>query len=330
MINERLPGIKETAWIFAGVDVHKDPAPVLPTVHYNMGGIPTNYYGEVLSKKTTDPKNDPYEITPGLFAAGEAACVSVHGANRLGANSLLDIVVFGRACANRVAEISKPGDAQPDLPADAGAKTIENLDKLRFASGSKPVADMRLGLQKAMQAHAAVFRVDDSLKEGVAKIDAIVEDMKDIKTVDRGMVWNQDLVEALELQVFNLFHLFLLFSFMFYSFIFILIVLIVCLLSPYCILFPSDFSAPRTWSTKPPKLCTPPSSGRSPVELTPVTITPNVMMRTGCTTPSPGLTKVARFVIVVVVVVVVFVSYLCLFACFCSCFVFCFLFCSCI
>jgi succinate dehydrogenase (ubiquinone) flavoprotein subunit len=201
LINERLPGIKETAWIFAGVDVHKDPAPVLPTVHYNMGGIPTNYYGEVLSSKVSDPKNDPYEITPGLFAAGEAACVSVHGANRLGANSLLDIVVFGRACANRVAEISKPGDAQPDLPANAGEQTIENLDRLRHANGSKPVADMRLGLQKTMQDHAAVFRVDESLKEGVRKIDAIVEDFKDVKTTDRGMVWNQDLVEALELQV---------------------------------------------------------------------------------------------------------------------------------
>jgi succinate dehydrogenase/fumarate reductase flavoprotein subunit len=200
LINERLPGIKETAWIFAGVDVHKDPAPVLPTVHYNMGGIPTNYYGEVLSSKVSDPKNDPYEITPGLFAAGEAACVSVHGANRLGANSLLDIVVFGRACANRVAEISKPGDAQPDLPANAGEQTIENLDRLRHANGSKPVADMRLGLQKTMQDHAAVFRVDESLKEGVRKIDAIVEDFKDVKTTDRGMVWNQDLVEALELQ----------------------------------------------------------------------------------------------------------------------------------
>jgi succinate dehydrogenase/fumarate reductase flavoprotein subunit len=200
LINERLPGIKETAWIFAGVDVHKDPTPVLPTVHYNMGGVPTNYHGEVLSSKVSDPKNDPYEITPGLFAAGEAACVSVHGANRLGANSLLDIVVFGRACANRVADISKPGDAQPDLPADAGAKTIENLDSLRYATGSKTVADVRLGLQKSMQTHAAVFRIDESLKEGVEKIDAIVQDMKDLKTVDRGMVWNQDLVEALELQ----------------------------------------------------------------------------------------------------------------------------------
>eukprot|EP00009_Paramoeba_aestuarina_P002315 CAMPEP_0201522258 /NCGR_PEP_ID=MMETSP0161_2-20130828/16621_1 /ASSEMBLY_ACC=CAM_ASM_000251 /TAXON_ID=180227 /ORGANISM="Neoparamoeba aestuarina, Strain SoJaBio B1-5/56/2" /LENGTH=629 /DNA_ID=CAMNT_0047921045 /DNA_START=15 /DNA_END=1904 /DNA_ORIENTATION=+ len=200
LINERLPGIKETAWIFAGVDVHKEPSPVLPTVHYNMGGIPTNYHGEVLSGKVRDTKNDPNQITPGLFAAGEAACVSVHGANRLGANSLLDIVVFGRACANRVAEISKPGDAQPDLPANAGEKTIDNLDRLRHASGSKPVADVRLGLQKAMQAHAAVFRIDESLKEGVKKIDAIGEDIKDLKTVDRGMVWNQDLVEALELQ----------------------------------------------------------------------------------------------------------------------------------
>ena len=140
--------------------------------------------------------------------------MSVHGANRLGANSLLDIVVFGRACANRVADISKPGDAQPDLPANAGEKTIENLDKLRFASGSKPVADVRLGLQKTMQAHAAVFRVDDSLKEGVKKIDAIAEEMKELQTTDRGMVWNQDLVEALELQV--LFH----FNFIFIIFLF--------------------------------------------------------------------------------------------------------------
>jgi succinate dehydrogenase (ubiquinone) flavoprotein subunit len=196
LIDDRLPGIKETAWIFAGVNVHKDPVPVLPTVHYNMGGIPTNYYGEVLNPTDADPNR----IVPGLFAAGEAACVSVHGANRLGANSLLDIVVFGRACANRIASIMKPGEPLPELKSDAGAKSIENLDKLRYAKGTIPVAQLRLSMQETMQRHAAVFRVQKTLEEGLVKMDKIAESMKDIQTTDRGMVWNQDLVEALELQ----------------------------------------------------------------------------------------------------------------------------------
>eukprot|EP00211_Chloroparvula_japonica_P004726 CAMPEP_0119118832 /NCGR_PEP_ID=MMETSP1310-20130426/579_1 /TAXON_ID=464262 /ORGANISM="Genus nov. species nov., Strain RCC2339" /LENGTH=612 /DNA_ID=CAMNT_0007108229 /DNA_START=109 /DNA_END=1948 /DNA_ORIENTATION=+ len=196
LINERLPGIKETAWIFAGVDVHKDPVPVLPTVHYNMGGIPTNYHGEVI--RPTEANQ--HATVPGLYAAGEAACVSVHGANRLGANSLLDIVVFGRACANRIAEKTKPGVPHPDLAASAGEKTIQNIDALRFADGKYPVATLRENLQRTMQNHAAVFRVEKTLKEGVDKFDQLTEDMKELKTYDRGIVWNQDLVEALELQ----------------------------------------------------------------------------------------------------------------------------------
>merc|ERR1711912_50506 len=152
LLNERLPGISETARVFAGVDVTKEPAPVSPTVHYNMGGIPTNYFGEVISP--TD--DDPERIVPGLFAAGEAACASVHGANRLGANSLLDIVVFGRACALRIADIAKPGDAVPELKPDAGQKTIEDLDAIRYSEGAVKTADLRLKMQKTMQDHAAV------------------------------------------------------------------------------------------------------------------------------------------------------------------------------
>jgi len=163
VLAERLPGISETAHIFAGVDVTKEPIPVLPTVHYNMGGVPTNWRGEVLAPTAADPN----KVVPGLFAAGENACASVHGANRLGANSLLDIVVFGRACANRIAEISKAGAPQPALPADAGAATIANLDKLRFAKGHRDTASIRLDMQKNMQGHAAVYRANDTLVEGV-------------------------------------------------------------------------------------------------------------------------------------------------------------------
>jgi succinate dehydrogenase (ubiquinone) flavoprotein subunit len=154
VLAERLPGISETAAIFAGVDVTKEPIPVLPTVHYNMGGVPTNHLGEVIKPTPGNPD----AIVPGLFAAGEAACASVHGANRLGANSLLDIVVFGRACALRIAEIAKPGAAQPELPASAGAASIDNLDKLRHAKGPAPTAAVRLDMQKAMQNYAAVYR----------------------------------------------------------------------------------------------------------------------------------------------------------------------------
>ncbi|KAL0378125.1 UNVERIFIED_CONTAM: Succinate dehydrogenase [ubiquinone] flavoprotein subunit, mitochondrial, partial [Sesamum radiatum] len=161
VLKERLPGISETAAIFAGVDVTKEPIPVLPTVHYNMGGIPTNHHGEVVTIKGDDPD----AVVPGLFAAGEAACASVHGANRLGANSLLDIVVFGRACANRVAEIQRPGDKQKPLGKDAGENTIAWLDKLRNSNGSLPTSKIRLNMQRVMQTNAAVFRTQETLEE---------------------------------------------------------------------------------------------------------------------------------------------------------------------
>jgi succinate dehydrogenase (ubiquinone) flavoprotein subunit len=196
VLAERLPGISETAAIFAGVDVTKEPIPVLPTVHYNMGGIPTNHLGEVL--KPT--KDDPDAVVPGLLAAGEAACASVHGANRLGANSLLDIVVFGRACANRIAEINKPGDTKRDLLMDAGESTIDNLDRLRHASGPRPTAEIRADLQKTMQNHAAVFREQGNLEAGCTKVMEVCESFSDVGTTDRSMVWNTDLVETLELQ----------------------------------------------------------------------------------------------------------------------------------
>ncbi|KAJ4878697.1 Succinate dehydrogenase [ubiquinone] flavoprotein subunit 1 [Raphanus sativus] len=170
VLKERLPGISETAAIFAGVDVTKEPIPVLHTVHYNMGGIPTNYHGEVVTIKGDDPD----AVVPGLMAAGEAACASVHGANRLGANSLLDIVVFGRACANRVAEISKPGQKQRPLEENAGKKTIEWLNKLRHSSGSLPTSSIRLNMQRIMQNNAAVFRTQETLEEG--KVDETLEE----------------------------------------------------------------------------------------------------------------------------------------------------------
>jgi len=196
VLAERLPGISETAAIFAGVDVTKEPIPVLPTVHYNMGGIPTNHLGEVLRPTASDPD----AIVPGLLAAGEAACASVHGANRLGANSLLDIVVFGRACANRVAEVAKPGDPLKPLPKDAGAATIANLDKVRNSSGPKPTSAVRANLQKVMQTYAAVFRIQDKLETGCAEIDKVCKEMEEIGISDRSMIWNTDLVETLELQ----------------------------------------------------------------------------------------------------------------------------------
>jgi len=195
-INERLPGIKETAEIFAGVDVTKEPIPILPTVHYNMGGIPTNYHGEVVIK---DGSNED-KVVPGLLAAGEAACASVHGANRLGANSLLDIVVFGRACANRVEQLLKPGTPHKPLPKNAGEDSIANLDKVRFSSGAMPTAKIRGNMQRVMQNNAAVFRDGPVLKEGVEKIDEVYKTMTDLGISDRSMIWNSDLVEALELQ----------------------------------------------------------------------------------------------------------------------------------
>ncbi|KAJ9562025.1 hypothetical protein OSB04_007185 [Centaurea solstitialis] len=196
VLKERLPGISETAAIFAGVDVTKEPIPVLPTVHYNMGGIPTNYHGEVVTIKG----NDPDAIIPGLMAAGEAACASVHGANRLGANSLLDIVVFGRACANRVAEIHKPGEKQKPLEKDAGEKTIAWLDKIRNSNGSLPTSKIRLNMQRIMQNNAAVFRTQETLEEGCDLIDKAWESYHDVKLKDRSLIWNSDLIETIELE----------------------------------------------------------------------------------------------------------------------------------
>jgi len=196
VLNERLPGIMETARIFAGVDVTKEPAPVLPTVHYNMGGIPTNHFGEVV-----DPSNgDDNAVVPGLYAAGEAGCASVHGANRLGANSLLDIVVFGRAVANRIASKAKPGDAIKTLPKNSEKECLTNLDNLRYAEGDISTADLRMTMQQTMQQDAAVYRTQETLKHGCDKMEDVVGNFKHIKTTDRSLVWNTDLIETLELQ----------------------------------------------------------------------------------------------------------------------------------
>jgi succinate dehydrogenase / fumarate reductase flavoprotein subunit len=196
VLHEKLPGISESARIFASVDVTKEPIPVAPTVHYNMGGIPTNYHGEVVRKVG----NDPDAVVPGLFAIGEAACVSVHGANRLGSNSLLDLVVFGRAVAQRCAATIKPGQPHKDLPASACDKALGNLDRLRHANGSTPTAEVRLTMQKTMQADAAVFRTAQTLKEGCAKMDKVFASFDDVRVSDRSLVWNSDLIETLELQ----------------------------------------------------------------------------------------------------------------------------------
>ncbi|XP_070504015.1 succinate dehydrogenase [ubiquinone] flavoprotein subunit, mitochondrial [Chironomus tepperi] len=193
---QRLPGISETAMIFAGVDVTREPIPVLPTVHYNMGGVPTNYRGQVL----TIDKSGKDVVVNGLYACGEAACSSVHGANRLGANSLLDLVVFGRACAKTIAEENKPGEKIPSLPDSAGEESVANLDWVRNANGSVPTADLRLKMQKTMQNHAAVFREEKTLQEGVKKMSSIYKTIKDVKVSDRSLIWNSDLVETLELQ----------------------------------------------------------------------------------------------------------------------------------
>jgi len=201
LLDERLPGISETAKIFAGVDVTKEPIPVLPTVHYNMGGVPTNHHGEVVRQKVNaDGSIDHDSVVKGLFAAGEASCASVHGANRLGANSLLDIVVFGRACANRIAEISTPGSIKPDLPAGAGDYSIAALDRFRYCDGSMKTAEVRMAMQKCMQEHAAVYRTSEVLAEGKVKIDEIVQMTNDLKVTDRSLIWNTDLIETLELR----------------------------------------------------------------------------------------------------------------------------------
>ncbi len=195
LLHERLPGISETAKVFAGVEVTKEPIPVLPTVHYNMGGVPTNYRAEVL-RPTRD---NPDAIVPGLMAVGEAACVSVHGANRLGTNSLLDLVVFGRAAAHQAAEIVKPGTSQAPLPPRAGEASLDRFDRTRHAKGGTPVAELRQDMQRAMQQHAAVFRTSASLTDGVEKMKKLWGGLSDMSVVDRSLIWNSDLVEALEL-----------------------------------------------------------------------------------------------------------------------------------
>ena len=195
-IHEKLPGIAESARIFANVDVTRQPIPVLPTVHYNMGGIPTNYHGEVVQLRDGNPD----AVVPGLYAIGEAACVSVHGANRLGSNSLLDLVVFGRAVANRCAETIKPSQSHARLAAGACDRSLANLDKLRNANGGTPTAVIRDKMQRTMQLDAAVFRTGQTLAEGVGKIRDIHASFADVKVSDRSLVWNSDLVETFELQ----------------------------------------------------------------------------------------------------------------------------------
>ena len=195
-IHEKLPGIAESARIFANVDVEKQPIPVIPTVHYNMGGVPTNYHGEVVQLKDGNPDH----VVPGLYAIGEAACVSVHGANRLGSNSLLDLVVFGRAVANRCGETIKPGASHKELAKDACDRSLANLDRLRHANGDTPTAVIRDRMQRTMQADAAVFRTGETLAEGVEKIREIRASFNDVKVSDRSLVWNSDLVETFELQ----------------------------------------------------------------------------------------------------------------------------------
>lgn len=196
VLHERLPGISETASIFAGVDVTKQPIPVLPTVHYNMGGIPTKYTGEVL---TVDEKGND-KVVPGLFACGEAACVSVHGANRLGANSLLDLIVFGRAVSHTIRDNFSPGMPHLDIPADSGAETINMLDKVRTSDGPKSTNDIRAAMQKVMQTDVSVFRTEESLQEGVKKINEVDQTFDQVGIKDRSMIWNSDLVETLELR----------------------------------------------------------------------------------------------------------------------------------
>ncbi len=196
VIHERLPGIAETARIFAGVDVTQQPIPVLPTVHYNMGGIPTNYHGEALRKIGDNPD----AVVPGLFAIGEAACVSVHGGNRLGSNSLLDLVVFGRSVAARAAETITPGAAHKDLPDSICDAALSNLDKLRHADGDTPTAELRLRMQKVMQKDAAVFRTGETLQEGCRNISEAFGAFASVKVADRSLIWNTDLIETLELQ----------------------------------------------------------------------------------------------------------------------------------
>ena len=194
VLAERLPGITESARVFAGVDLTREPIPVLPTVHYNMGGVATNYHGEVLTLKDGNPDH----IVPGLLAIGEAACVSVHGANRLGSNSLIDLVVFGRAAGLKCAETIEPGGLQDDLPADSADYALSRLDRFRYADGATPTAELRLNMQRIMQSNCAVFRTGDVLDEGVEKIDELWRASDDIRVSDRSLIWNTDLIETLE------------------------------------------------------------------------------------------------------------------------------------
>lgn len=195
-IQQRLPGISETAMIFAGVDVTKQPIPVIPTVHYNMGGIPTNYHGQVVTKT----ENGDMEIVPGLMAIGEAACVSVHGANRLGSNSLLDLIIFGRAAANKAKEIIAISTKHQPLGNNIVDAIIERFDQTRFLNGNMPIAELRLTMQRAMQNYAGVFRSYDKLTEGMKIIKQNFNSRTDIKLTDHSLIWNTDLVEAIELQ----------------------------------------------------------------------------------------------------------------------------------
>jgi succinate dehydrogenase / fumarate reductase flavoprotein subunit len=194
ILAERLPGISESAKIFAGVDVTKEPIPVIPTVHYNMGGIPTNYHGEVVTLRNGDADH----VVPGLMALGEAACVSVHGANRLGSNSLIDLVVFGRAAALRCAEILEPNEKHADLPKDSADKALARLDRFRHAAGGTPTAQLRDRMQRTMQNNCAVFRTGEVLEEGKRLIHDVWRGESDIHITDRSLVWNTDLIETLE------------------------------------------------------------------------------------------------------------------------------------
>ncbi len=195
VLHQRLPGISETAKIFAGVDVTRQPIPVLPTVHYNMGGIPTNIHGEVVTLRDGNPD----AVVPGLMAVGEAACVSVHGANRLGSNSLLDLVIFGREAARHCAEFVKPGTRHKPFAQDAGDFAVSRIDHYRNANGHQKTSDVRLNMQRVMQNHAAVFRTGESLQQGVDKLNQVIDSFADVSVSDRGLIWNTDLIETLEL-----------------------------------------------------------------------------------------------------------------------------------
>ena len=196
VLAERLPGITESGKVFAGVDLTRQPLPVVPTVHYNMGGVPCNFHGEVM---TIGPDGNPETIVPGLFAVGEAACVSVHGANRLGSNSLIDLVVFGRATGHRLAELIKPGTAHDALPKDSADLALTRLDHFRNAKGGSPTAQIRADMQRTMSAHAAVFRNDELMAEGKDKLAATYKRMEDVHVSDRSLIWNSDLIETMEL-----------------------------------------------------------------------------------------------------------------------------------